>query len=224
MSSSSMIGKKKEVASAVVRWVPSSSNSSIIVVRWSPEQQIWRKFIEAVDEVMSPDKLIAGSVSRLNGWRRRSSRDGLCTGVRAVIRSRLTIETMSLCALYICDILNDPVSRDQILRRKRGEENIIIPCLVEHEQEWQPYPVDPYSAICTYLRLSSCGVMGGRKRRGRPGILPAIFCFSSPSHKGAPTIFLHVFFGLIISISIVVFCFLFCRLPQRMASGTESQK
>ena len=35
-----------------------------VVVRWPPEQQIWRKFIEAV-EVMDPDKLIAGSGS---GW------------------------------------------------------------------------------------------------------------------------------------------------------------
>ena len=34
------------------------------VVRWLPEQQIWRKIIEAV-EVMGPDKLIAGSGS---GW------------------------------------------------------------------------------------------------------------------------------------------------------------
>ena len=29
-------------------------------MRWSPEQQIWRKFTEAV-EVMDPDKLMAGS-------------------------------------------------------------------------------------------------------------------------------------------------------------------
>ena len=35
-----------------------------VVVRSSPEQQIWREFIEAV-EVMGPDKLIAGSGS---GW------------------------------------------------------------------------------------------------------------------------------------------------------------
>ena len=35
-----------------------------VVVRWSPEQQICRKCIEAV-EVMGPDKLIAGSRS---GW------------------------------------------------------------------------------------------------------------------------------------------------------------
>ena len=92
---------------------------------------------------------------------------------------------------------------------------------------FQPYPVDPYSAMCTYLHLSLCGVMDGRKRRGRPGIFPAIFCFFSPSHicffspyhicffspshEGSPTIFLHVFFGH--RISTFLLFFLFCRLP-----------
>ena len=37
-----------------------------VVVRWSPKQQIWRKFIEAV-EVLGPDKLIAGSGSDWRG-------------------------------------------------------------------------------------------------------------------------------------------------------------
>ena len=41
----------------------------------------------------------------------------------------------------------EPVSRDQILRHARGQENIIFPCSADHEQDWQPYPVDPYSAI-----------------------------------------------------------------------------
>ena len=39
------------------------------------------------------------------------------------------------------------VSRDQILRNVRGLGNIHFPCSVDHEQDWQPYPVDPYSAI-----------------------------------------------------------------------------
>ena len=39
-------------------------------------------------------------------------------------------------------------SRDQILRRERGQRNINFPCSADHEQDWQPYPVDPYSAIC----------------------------------------------------------------------------
>ena len=41
-----------------------------------------------------------------------------------------------------------PVSRDQILRHARGQGNINFPCSADHEQDWQPYPVDPYSAIC----------------------------------------------------------------------------
>ena len=43
----------------------------------------------------------------------------------------------------------EPVSRDQILRRKRGQGNIHFPCLVYHVQDLQPFPVDPYAlAIC----------------------------------------------------------------------------
>ena len=48
----------------------------------------------------------------------------------------------------------EPVSRDQILRHARGQGNIHLPCSADHEQDWQPYPVDPYSAICddhTYI-------------------------------------------------------------------------
>ena len=48
----------------------------------------------------------------------------------------------------------EPVSRDQILRHARGQGNIHFVCSADHEQDWQPYPVDPYSAICddhTYI-------------------------------------------------------------------------
>ena len=38
-----------------------------------------------------------------------------------------------------------PVSRDQILRRERGQGTIYFHCSADHEQDWQPYPVDPYS-------------------------------------------------------------------------------
>ena len=41
----------------------------------------------------------------------------------------------------------EPVSRDQILRHARGQGNINFPCSADHEQDWQPYPVDPYSAV-----------------------------------------------------------------------------
>ena len=42
----------------------------------------------------------------------------------------------------------EPISRDQILRRERGQENIFFPCSADHEQDIQPVTVDPYSAIC----------------------------------------------------------------------------
>ena len=48
----------------------------------------------------------------------------------------------------------ESVSRDQILRHARGQGNIHFPCSADHEQDWQSYPVDPYSAICddhTYI-------------------------------------------------------------------------
>ena len=41
----------------------------------------------------------------------------------------------------------EPVSRDQILRRERGQGNIIFPS-ADHEQDWQPHPVDSSLAIC----------------------------------------------------------------------------
>ena len=44
----------------------------------------------------------------------------------------------------------ESVSRDQILRHVRGQGNIHFPCSADHEQDWQPYLVDPYSAICDY--------------------------------------------------------------------------
>ena len=39
----------------------------------------------------------------------------------------------------------ESVSRDQIFRRERGQGNIIFPCSADLKQDWQPYPVDPYS-------------------------------------------------------------------------------
>ena len=39
----------------------------------------------------------------------------------------------------------ETVSRDQILRRERGQGNINFPCSADHVQDWQPYPVYPYS-------------------------------------------------------------------------------
>ena len=46
----------------------------------------------------------------------------------------------------------ETVSLDQILRRERGQENIHFLCSADHVQDWQPYPVDPYSCyICVTI-------------------------------------------------------------------------
>ena len=52
----------------------------------------------------------------------------------------------------------EPVSRDQILRHARGQGNINCPCSADHEQDWQPYSVGPYSTIIicddhTYIHI-----------------------------------------------------------------------
>ena len=48
------------------------------------------------------------------------------------------------------------VTRDQILRRERRQRNINFPCSADHEQDREPYPVDPYSATvgCRRYTLS----------------------------------------------------------------------
>ena len=49
------------------------------------------------------------------------------------------------------DAVAEPVSRDQVLRRERGQGNINFPYPADHEQDWQPYPVDPYPALCVTI-------------------------------------------------------------------------
>ena len=53
------------------------------------------------------------------------------------------------------------VSRDQIDRRERRHGRIHLPCSVDHGQDWQPYPIHPYSAECvdhTYLHAATLQV------------------------------------------------------------------
>ena len=46
----------------------------------------------------------------------------------------------------------EPVSRDQILRREHGQGNIHFLCSTDHEQDWQPFPVDPCSCyVCEHM-------------------------------------------------------------------------
>ena len=42
----------------------------------------------------------------------------------------------------------ETASRDQIIRRVWGQgDNIRFSCSADHDQDWQPYPVDQYSGI-----------------------------------------------------------------------------
>ena len=51
----------------------------------------------------------------------------------------------------------EPVSRDQILRHERGQGNIHFFCSADHVQDWQPYPVDPYSCyMCDHTYIHIC--------------------------------------------------------------------
>ena len=56
------------------------------------------------------------------------------------------------------DTTAEPVSRDQIFRRIWGQGDTHFPCSADHEQDWQPYAVDPYSAI--YDGHTLFGVLG----------------------------------------------------------------
>ena len=56
------------------------------------------------------------------------------------------------------DGIAEPVSRDQILRRERGQGNFYFPCSADHEQDWQPYTRLIHTlAICvtihTYINI-----------------------------------------------------------------------
>ena len=48
----------------------------------------------------------------------------------------------------------EPLSPDQILRRERRQGKIHFPCSADHEQDWQPPPVDPYSCyMCDHTYI-----------------------------------------------------------------------
>ena len=63
----------------------------------------------------------------------------------------------------------EPVSRDQILRRERGQGKKKKNCLADHEQDWQPYPVGPYpdesSADYTYIIIYCIQIMHNNNTR-----------------------------------------------------------
>ena len=79
----------------------------------------------------------------------------------------------------------EPVSRDQILRRERRQVNIQFPCSADHVQDWQPYPVDPYSCfMCdhTYIHTAILHLPVARRRQ-KPRACP-VKSPRGPAHAG----------------------------------------
>ena len=82
------------------------------------------------------------------------------------------------------------VSRDQVLRRERGLGDINFPCSADHEQDWQPYPLDPYSILkMMTIHRHRSHVEGGDDELLPAGSL-AIATLASP--RDAP-VFLHAY-------------------------------
>ena len=65
-------------------------------------------------------------------------------------------------------------SNSFILRHAGGQGNMYLPCSADHEQDWQPYPVDPYSAICDDRTYMS-------KEAKKPHVCVCVCVFSSHS-------------------------------------------
>ena len=79
-----------------------------------------------------------GGLNKINKWMSPRNSGGI---PYVSTRFSLRVEMSRLTR----DGTADTVLRDQILRRERGQGNIHFPCSADHEQDWQPYPVDPYS-------------------------------------------------------------------------------
>ena len=46
----------------------------------------------------------------------------------------------------------ETVSRDPNLQARMGIGKYDFSCSADHEQDWQPYPIDPYSCyVCDYI-------------------------------------------------------------------------
>ena len=65
------------------------------------------------------------------------------------IKSQIILDSARVWRMGVLtrDGTAESVSRDQILRRERGQGKNHFSCSADHEQDWQPYPVDPHSAV-----------------------------------------------------------------------------
>ena len=104
-------------------------------------------------ELHSRDNKKAGTTKKQG---QQKSRDNKIANSKIILvqiyRFSLSMEMSRLTR----DGTAETVSRDQILRHERGQGNTHFACSADHEQDWQPYPVDPYSCyMCdhTYIHV-----------------------------------------------------------------------
>ena len=89
---------------------------------------------------------------------------------------------MEISRLTTRDGTAEPASRNQIVRRERGQGSINFPCSADHVQDWLPYPVDPYSCymcdhtyIHTYIVMQGHQSKQGQVRHDEPGLQLNLF-------------------------------------------------
>ena len=102
-------------------------------------------------------------------------------GKNPIVCTRLSMEMSRLTR----DGTAEPISRDQILRHARGQGNIHFSCSADHEQDWQPYPVDPYSAICDdddHTYIHDCTLLW--QILTRIGVPPQMIAVMQQFHNG----------------------------------------
>ena len=88
-----------------------------------------------------------------------------------------------------------PVSRDQILRRKRAQGIIHYPCSADHEQDWQPYLVDPYSCYMCGHHYSSMSSSNSEDQETNTSLLGAPKVVITPLHIIIIDRLCHLAFG-----------------------------
>ena len=77
----------------------------------------------------------------------------------------------------------EPVSRDEILRRERGQGNIHFPCSADHVQDyWHPYPIGLYFCyMCDHTYIA--GRPGGSVGNFEPSDVGTCVRISAQSHE-----------------------------------------
>ena len=113
-------------------------------------------------------------------------------------------------------LTRDGTAKTPNLRRERGQGNNCFPCSADHEQDWQPYAVDPYSCyMCdhTCMHAPRQPLRSSLANNCRCSLLLCFFLVSWEVSSLFPGILycccrFHFFFAIMESVCVCVF-FLF---------------